>query len=58
MAGSVYTCVEIFAGVLFLATRDKHGNGYYPSNGMVSLLNVQQSSKIMINNNAVQLVTS
>lgn len=38
MAASVYTCVEMLAGVLFLVTRDKHGNGYYPSNGMVSLL--------------------
>ena len=37
VAGSVYTCVEISAGVLFLVTRDKQGNGYYPGNGMVSL---------------------
>lgn len=37
-AGSVYTCIEIFAGVLFVATRDKNGSGYYPSNLMVCAL--------------------
>lgn len=36
VAGSVYTCVETLAGVLFVITRDKNGNGYYPGNSMVT----------------------
>ena len=42
VAGSVYTCVEILAGCLFLATRDKQGNGYYPCNAMVRHLCLQR----------------
>ena len=36
VAGAVYTGVQVLSGVLFLATRDEHGNGYFPSNGMVT----------------------
>lgn len=36
VAGSVYTCVETLAGVLFVITRDQNGNGYYPGNSMVT----------------------
>lgn len=38
MAGAVYTGVQILTGVLFLLTRDSHDVGYYPSNGMVTIL--------------------
>ena len=46
VAGSVYTCVEISAGVLFLVTRDKQGNGYYPGNGMVRLITHTQQTTV------------
>ena len=36
VAGAVYTAVQVLTGALFLATRDEHGNGYFPSNGMVT----------------------
>ena len=42
MAGTVFGCIEIFAGFLFLLTRDEHGNGYYPSTHMVSPANFLQ----------------
>ena len=37
VAGTTFTVVEIFAGVLFLATRDDNNNGYCPSSKMVIL---------------------
>ena len=37
VAGTTFTVVEIFAGVLFLATRDGNDNGYCPSSEMVLL---------------------
>jgi len=37
VAGTTFTVVEIFAAVLFLATRDDNNNGYSPSSKMVIL---------------------
>ncbi|KAA6417141.1 MAG: amino acid transporter [Trebouxia sp. A1-2] len=34
VAGTTFTVVEIFAGVVFLATRDDNNNGYWPSSEM------------------------
>ena len=35
VAGTTFTVVEIFAAILFLATRDDNNNGYSPSSEMV-----------------------
>ena len=40
VAGTTFTVVEIFAGVVFLATRDDNNNGYWPSSEMVILSHV------------------